>query len=75
MRDINSSLTVLLTFLPAAVVLRPSVAVFKRNLAKLRFSSFFYITLNNMCLCVYMYFMSCILLRCKWPFGPFTLIN
>ena len=25
-----------------------------------------------MCLCVFMYFMSCILLRCKWPIGPFA---
>jgi len=57
--------------LPAPVVLSPSVAVFKRNLAKLTFSSF-YVTLNNMCLCVFMYFMTCILLRCKWPFGPFA---
>ena len=56
--------------LPAAVVLSPSVAVFKRNLAKLTSSSF-YVTLNNMCLCVFMYFMSCILLRCQWLFGPF----
>jgi len=24
-----------------------------------------------MCLCVFMYFMSSILLRCKWPIGPF----
>jgi len=58
--------------LPAAVVLSPSVAVFKRNLAKLAFSIAFYVILNNVCLCVFMYFMSCILLRCKWPFGPFA---
>jgi len=32
--------------LPAAVVLGPSVAGFKRNLAKLTFSTF-YVTLNN----------------------------
>jgi len=28
-----------------------------------------------MCLCVFMYFMYlmlCILLRCKWPIGPFA---
>jgi len=62
MRDIIFSLTALLTFgtLPAAVVLSPSVAVFKRNLAKLTFSSF-YVTVNNMCLCVFTYFMLCIL--------------
>jgi len=35
-------------------------------------SAAFYVTPNNMCLCVFMYFMSCILLRCKWPFGPFA---
>jgi len=42
MRDISYSLMVLLSgnSLPAAVVLSPSVAVFKRNLAKLKFSSF-----------------------------------
>ena len=61
----------ILNSLPAPVVLSPSVAVFKRNLAKLTFSSF-YVTFNNMCLCVFMYFMTCILLRCKWPFGPFA---
>jgi len=58
--------------LPAAVVRSPSVAVFKRNLAKFTFSSFFYVILNNMCICVFMYFMLCILLRCKWPIGPFA---
>ena len=62
MRDIIFSLTALLTFgtLPAAIVLSPSVAVFKRNLAKLTFSSF-YVTVNNMCLCVFTYFMLYIL--------------
>jgi len=25
-----------------------------------------------MCLCVLMHFMLCILLRCKWPIGPFA---
>jgi len=25
-----------------------------------------------MCICVFMYFMLCILLRCKWPIGPFA---
>jgi len=46
--------------LPAAVVLSPSIAIFKRNLAKLRFNSF-YVTHTHMCLCVFIYFMSCIL--------------
>jgi len=35
-------------------------------------SAAFYAILNNMCLCVFMYFMLCILLRCKWPIGPFA---
>jgi len=55
--------------LPAASVLSPSVTVFKRNLAKLTFSSFLRYCL---CLCVFVYFMLCILLRCKWPIGPFA---
>ena len=25
-----------------------------------------------MCICVFMHFMLCILLRCKWPIGPFA---
>jgi len=33
---------------------------------------FFYGILNNMCLCVLMHFMLCILLRRKWPIGPFA---
>ena len=36
--------------LPAAVVLGPSVAGFKRNLAKLTFSTFFTLLLIIMCL-------------------------
>ena len=56
--------------LPASVVLSPSVAVFKRN-PSLR-SAVFYVIFNNMCLCVFMYFMLCILLRCKWPIDPFA---
>ena len=55
--------------LPAAVILSPSVAVFKR---KVDVQQFFNVTPNNMCLCVFIYFMLCILLRCKWPIGPFA---
>jgi len=44
--------------LPAALVLSPSVAVFKRNLAKFRFISFFTLLII---ICVFIYFMSCIL--------------
>ena len=66
----HSRVTFIDTWL-AAVVRSPSVAVFKRNLAKFTFSSF-YVILNNMCICVFMYFMLCILLRCKWPTGPFA---
>jgi len=44
--------------LPAAVVLSPSVAVFKRNLAKLRFSSFFTLLLI---ICVYV----CLCILCR----------
>jgi len=62
MRDISFSLTALLTFwnsLPAAVVLSPSVAVFKRNLATLTFTSFLrYGTLNSLIwfMCVYVFY-------------------
>jgi len=44
--------------LPATVVLSPSVAVFKRNLAKLRFNSFFTLLLI---ICVY----ACICILCR----------
>jgi len=56
MQDINSSLILLLILwnsLPAAVVLSLSVAIFKRNLAKLTFSSFFTSPLRTCFICVY----------------------
>jgi len=44
--------------LPAAVVLSPSVAVFKRNLAKFRFNSFFMLLVI---ICVYV----CLYILCR----------
>ena len=44
-------------------------AVLKRNLAKLTFNRF-YVILNTMY--SHAIIMSCILLRCKCPFGPFA---
>jgi len=43
--------------LPAAVVLSPSVAVFKRNLVKFRFNSFFtLLTITCVYVCLYILF-------------------
>jgi len=56
MQDINSSLILLLILwnsLPTAVVLSLSVAIFKRNLEKLTFSSFFTSPLRTCFICVY----------------------